>query len=92
MIDLICQIGIIIFGISAAFLMAFKNKLGVVFGFCSQPFWITTSYMNDQFGVFLLSLIYTVTWVIGIYNWWIKPMKEKNERYKRNTEECKGKL
>ena len=68
-LDQIAQIGITIFGVSAIILVARKNKWGFVLGFISCPFWFITSYINHQWGVFFLNIIYTITWVYGIYNW-----------------------
>lgn len=68
-LDLIAQIGLSFFGILAIVLVARKNKWGFVFGFISQPFWFITAYLNRQWGVFLLSVIYACTWVYGIYEW-----------------------
>ena len=72
MLDLICQIGITIFGIAAIFLIAKKNKWGFVLGLISQPFWLITSMVNHQWGVFLLSIVYMFNWIFGIYNWFYK--------------------
>jgi len=75
---LICQIGIMVFSLSAAFLMAFKNRWGVICGCCSQSFWFITSYINGQEGIFIVSFAYSVSWIIGIYKWWIEPnLKER---------------
>ena len=57
--------------------MSIKNKWGVIFGCCSQPFWFVTSYINEQWGIFILSFVYSLTWIIGIYTWWIKPIRER---------------
>ena len=68
-LDTIAQIGITIFGVSAIILVASKNKWGFVLGLISQPFWLITSFLNKQWGVFLLSVVYVFTWAYGIYNW-----------------------
>jgi len=74
-LDLIAQIGITIFGVSAIILVARKNKWGFALGLASEPFWIITSYLNKQWGVLLLSIIYIFSWGYGVYNWFYK--KEK---------------
>ena len=56
-IDAIAQIGITIFGVAAILLVAKKNKWGFVMGLISQPFWLMTSYLNKQWGVFFLSAV-----------------------------------
>jgi nicotinamide riboside transporter PnuC len=77
-LDLIAQIGISVFGVLAIILVAKKNKWGFVFGLASQPFWLITSYLNKQWGVLLLSVIYIFSWAFGIYEWFYK--KDKNDK------------
>jgi len=76
-LDLISQIGVAFFGIIAIILVAKKNKWGFVFGLASQPFWLLTSYLNKQWGVFLLSIIYVFSWAFGLYEWFFKNDKNK---------------
>lgn len=78
--DLISQIGIFIFGVLAIILVARKNKWGFVFGFMSQPFWFITSYLNHQWGVFLVSFVYAGSWIYGIYEWFFKNKLNKEEK------------
>jgi nicotinamide riboside transporter PnuC len=75
--DTISQIGITIFGVTAIVLVAKKNKWGFVFGLLSQSFWIITSFINKQWGVLFLSIIYVGSWTLGIYEWFYK--KEKKD-------------
>lgn len=77
--DTVAQIGIAILGVSAIILVAKKNKWGFVLGFLSQPFWILTSIINKQWGVFLLSIIYVGSWAFGIYNWFFKDKKNNQK-------------
>ena len=44
------------------------SKWGSVVGTIGQPFWLYTSYINEQWGIFLLSLFYLYCWCQGIYN------------------------
>lgn len=74
--DSISQIGITIFGVAAIILVAKKNKWGFVFGLLSQPFWIITSFINKQWGVLFLSIIYIGSWTLGVYEWFYKKEKE----------------
>jgi len=71
-LDLISQIGVAFFGIIAIILVARKNKWGFVFGLASQPFWLLTSYLNKQWGVFFLSIFYVFSWAYGLYEWFFK--------------------
>jgi len=77
MLDIIAQIGIFIFGIAAIILVSRKNKWGFVFGLISQPFWYITSYLNGQWGVFLVSVVYTASWAYGIYEWFYRERKKE---------------
>ena len=76
--DNISQIAIFILGINSIILIARKSKWGFVFGLLAQPFWFITSFVNKQWGVFFLSIIYTFSWVYGIYEWFFKNNKKQN--------------
>lgn len=78
--DTIAQIGIAAFGIAAIILVAKKNKWGFVFGLLSQPFWLITSYLNEQWGVLFLSVIYIFSWSLGIYEWFYKDKPKVSEK------------
>jgi len=71
-LDLIAQAGITVFGVSAIILVARKNKWGFVLGLASEPFWLITSYMNKQWGVMILCVIYVFSWSYGAYKWFKK--------------------
>jgi len=73
--DIASQIGIAVLGISSVVLVAKKNKWGFVLGLLSQPFWFITSFLNEQWGIFFLSLVYTGSWCLGIYEWFYKDKK-----------------
>ncbi len=72
MLDVVAQIGVSFFGILAIILISRKNRWGFVFGLMSQPFWFITAFINQQWGVFLLSVIYTCSWLYGIQEWFFK--------------------
>ncbi|MBR9677282.1 nicotinamide mononucleotide transporter [Candidatus Woesearchaeota archaeon] len=75
-LDLIAQIGIALFGVTALVLVARKNKWGFVLGLISQPFFFITVIINKQWGIFTLAFIYTFTWAYGIYEWFYKDAKK----------------
>lgn len=72
MLDSIAQVGLTILSVSAIFLVAKKNKWGFVAGLLSQPFWFVTSFLNQQWGVFITSIFFTISWALGIYEWFFK--------------------
>jgi nicotinamide riboside transporter PnuC len=76
LIDTISQIGITIFGAFAIILVAKKNKWGFVLGLISQPFWLITSILNKQWGIFILTIVYIFSWAFGIYEWFFKKTKK----------------
>lgn len=81
MLDTIAQIGIVVFGLTALILVAKKNKWGFVIGLISQPFFLITSYINKQWGIFFIAVAYTFVWGFGIYEWFFKG-KNKRKKHK----------
>lgn len=43
---------------------------GYALGLASQPFWLFAAARAQQWGVFALSLVYSVLWLRGIINHW----------------------
>jgi len=77
MFDHVSQVAIFILGTLAIILVAKKNKWGFVAGFLSQPFWYITAYLNEQWGVFFISFVYTASWSFGIYERFFKDQKNR---------------
>lgn len=48
------------------------NPWGFVIAMVQQPFWYYTSITNRLWGLLAASGVYTVAWVLGIYNNWDK--------------------
>ena len=67
------QLMIAILGGTAIYLVGRKDKYkkyGYISGLLSQPFWLYTTFVNEQWGIFFLSLWYTYSWANGIKNYW----------------------
>ena len=47
------------------------RKWASVFGLLGQPFWFYASFTTEQWGVLVLTLVYTVSWVRGFRNSWM---------------------
>jgi hypothetical protein len=63
------QFAILLFSCSSIWALSGKRYLlGFILGLCGQPFWIYTSFKNDQWGVFLVSLWFTGNHIRGIIN------------------------
>ena len=75
-IEILSQIMIGLFGVTAVFFSQqkeeSKRKWACIFGLLSQPFWFYSMYVSDQWGVFLLSFVYTISWLIGFKNYWLR--------------------
>jgi nicotinamide riboside transporter PnuC len=71
-LDIAAQIGISVLGVAAIILVARKNKWGFVCGLLTQPFWYITSWTHQQWGIFIISFAYTVSWSYGFYLWFLK--------------------
>lgn len=83
MIDIICQLGIALFGASAVVAVGLKGpkrRWGYVLGMLSQPFWFITAAVNQQWGIFMVSMVYCYGWSQGLYNFWILPWSARKTR------------
>ena len=67
-LDYVAQFGLGIVGASAIFLVSRDNRWGFVLGLLSQPFWFMTAFINEQWGIGVLSIFYTYSWWSGVYN------------------------
>lgn len=48
------------------------RKYACLFGLAGQPFWFYTTYVEEQWGIFALSFIYTIAWGRGVFVHWFK--------------------
>lgn len=49
----------------------YAPPLGSVFGLVGQPFWFYAAWETQQWGIFALCVLYTITWGKGFYTNWI---------------------
>lgn len=70
------QIAIAGFGTIAAWLSQDHRenwrKWASVFGLCGEPFWIHSAWASGQWGIMALCSLYTLAWIRGFYNGWIR--------------------
>ena len=80
MIDLLSQLGVTVFGLSALLCMQMHTRrwrrIGVVLGLLGQPAWYAQLVIHDQWGMLPVFLGYTLIWVTGFYVQWIRPRKK----------------
>ena len=48
------------------------KRYACLFGMAGQPFWIYAAWHTEQWGILLVSFIYTYSWWIGIKNNWLR--------------------
>jgi len=75
MLEIISQIIICACGASSVWLVARLDKwkkYGYIAGILAQPFWMYTTLSHKQYGISILSLWYSYSWGLGIYNYCIK--------------------
>lgn len=68
----IAQVVIFVCGCLSLFLIARNDrysKYGFLVGITAQPFWLYTTYVNGQWGIFAVSFIYTANYCLGIWHW-----------------------
>jgi len=73
MIDIIIQICIAIFGVTAVFCSQTERykKYASIFGLVGQPFWFWAAYSHQQWGIFALCFLYTFAWMQGFWRYWL---------------------
>src|SRR5712671_2582619 len=69
------QLGILIFGCSAVWLIGRPEswrRWGYILALCSQPFWFYMSYKQGDWGVLILNFLYAYSWAQGVWFHWVK--------------------
>ncbi|MCL5991388.1 MAG: hypothetical protein M1419_04730 [Bacteroidetes bacterium] len=72
---LIIQIIIFITSASAIWLVSRKEdwrRWGYIIGLIGQPFWLYSTFVNEQWGIFLLTFVFTYSWGQGVWNYWVR--------------------
>jgi len=69
------QIAIALTGVVAIWLTQQSNDgwkgYACLFGMAGQPFWFYAAYSAEQWGILILTLFYTYSWILGIKNNWL---------------------
>jgi hypothetical protein len=77
------QVIIAITGVVAIFLTQSRDrnwqKYACIIGLIGQPFWIMATFHSEQWGMFVLTIFYTLAWCRGIFTFWIFKLKENLE-------------
>ena len=71
--ETIAQVIIAICGIASCYLTTTSRpNYACIWGILASPAWIYSSLANEQYGILILSIIYSLMWSYGIYNYWGK--------------------
>lgn len=77
------QMAIAVTGVTAIFLSQSSNpkvtRFACLFGLAGQPFWLYTTYISEQGGMFVLCCFYTWAWAKGFNNHWLKNRKTQKK-------------
>jgi len=74
------QVAIIVLSCPAIWLVGRREpwrRWGFILGLLGQPFWLWSTWQNEQWGIFAVSAWYTYSWMQGIWNFWIRPEAEE---------------
>ena len=70
------QLAIALTGVTAIVLVQSKSerlrRFACLFGLCGQPFWFYSAYQAEQWGVFVLCVLYTAAWGHGFMVHWVR--------------------
>lgn len=77
------QASIAVFGVTAVALSQSLSpaarKWASVFGLVGQPFWFYSATVSQQWGIFVLCILYSIVWAKGFYSSWINPPRWTTE-------------
>jgi hypothetical protein len=75
---MIDQVGIVLTGVIAIFLSQSKRegmrRYACLFGTCGQPFWLSSAWQAEQWGIVFVSVLYAIAWALGVWTYWLKPL------------------
>ncbi len=71
--EIVCQVVILMLGLTSQTLVTRKVKWWIVVSLCNQPFWFIVTLTHRQWGMFILSIVYTYLLFRGIPIWFNKP-------------------
>lgn len=74
---MIDQVMIGVCGVTSVFLSQAKTRnvqrWACLFGLAAQPFWFYATWKAEQWGIMALTVVYSIGWLRGIWNYWVRP-------------------
>jgi len=65
-VDILCQVILVFTGCGSLYLMASQQAehrmWAALIGLLGEPFWLTTAFINGQWGVVALACVYGASW------------------------------
>lgn len=68
----VCGIGSVMLSQSRS---AQRRRFACLVGIVAQPFWMFATWTAGQWGLLLLTLVYTAAWAKGIWVHWVVPSR-----------------
>ena len=65
----VAQVWIAVTGLLAIYLVSRKSKYAPFWGLIGQPAWFYSAIYTKQYGIFALSVAYSVMWGLTAYKW-----------------------
>ena len=79
----IAEVMIFVLGSLAVFLLNTNSrwsKYGAIVGLLSEPFWFLSAWASESWGIFAVSFIYTLSYILGVYSFWFRKTKKKGKK------------
>lgn len=80
---IIVEIMIFVCGAGSIILLNLNNKYskyGAVIGLIGQPFWFISAVRGESWGIVAASVMYSVSYCVGIYSFWLRKNKQRKEK------------
>lgn len=75
------QWGIALFGVVAIALTQDPNRgrqrYACLFGLAGQPFWLYAAWHSQQWGIGIVTVLYTLAWSRGVWTQWLRRGNQK---------------
>jgi len=52
--------------LSIGFICGKRKKIGYILGLCSEPFWLYSTFTNNEWGIFVVSIWFCVSYIRGL--------------------------
>lgn len=76
------QIAIAVLGAFAAWLSQAREesfrRWACIFGILGQPFWFYAAWKAQQWGIFVVCVLYALAWMKGLWTYWLAPGRKKS--------------